>query len=356
MFLVRKSKYTSLIDNVYKVIGRNFCSSLENFIGSVKMHKYNLIMNESLYNRTNDDEEIDTVDAYKFLINYFSNVKIEEPSEGFKFLKENNLQPQRKLTELNENNLNLMKTYFEVKNEISSLYGENNFSDNEIIRFVVSITNNLKNSDNNPSASSKSFKYDESEIKEKIISALDELNNFRKNYKPNEFKFEELNSLNFDMLNFISYFTLDKLRRPVILIRLSYLNSINPDNNSLSPLIYKIIRYVLYTFNKAVDQMASNVDKYIVLIDAKNAPNLLNCELIHENLKKLFQFFSKFYPERLSEIYILNKGLNFKNIWKGVCSLIEELGVKNILNKVKLINNIREELSGILSEEKIELI
>lgn len=333
------------------------------------MHKYNLItlVNQGINQRSEEDDgELETVDAYRYLINYFSTVKIEEPLEGgngSNKYKEINLKLPKKsiLTELNENNLDIMKTYFEVKNEISSRYGENQsyFSDNEIIRFVVSITNNNSLMSNNL--------YESGNVKEKIVCALDELNNFRKHYKPNEFKFEELTHLNFDMQNFISFFTLDIMKRPVILIRLSYLNIIptgtgtDPSNNSYSPLVYKIVRYILYTFNKAIDKMPSSVDKYIVLIDAKNAPNFVNCQLINENLKKLFQFFSKFYPERLSEIFIVNKGINFNSIWKGACSLIEELGEKNdknksILRKVKLINNIIEELSGIISEEKLYLI
>jgi hypothetical protein len=217
----------------------------------------------------------------------------------------------------------LLKSFYEVKNEIGSIYNDNYFTDNEIIRFV------------------KGLKGDTS----KIISALLELDKFRKNLKTSEIKQEDfdLNKFPFDKLAQI--LCLDIYMRPVIILRLYYLRYIIDQQ-----ICEKIIHYLIYIFNKAIFLMPTTVDKYSVIVDCKNS-SIENFP--DEYIKKLNEIFKNYYVERLAKIYIIKKGIMFPNMWNSVKSFLSE---SNLLEKIIVVKDYRQEMANIIPDDKLSQI
>lgn len=327
----KKSRYTSLIDFVYKHVCKEFCSSLQNFIGSVKMHKYNLINNGEEGSSENSTANSETVDSYKYLIHYFLNVELDDKPLQEDIENTNNAifkKQVRKYTEIENDNIPQIKCFLEIKNSMNSKYGEGQFSDNEIARYVVG------------------FQADQGEI----LSHLDDLVNFRKTLIKSED--EIFNTKNIDNIynNIVSVLGLDIHKRPVIIFRLAYINK-----NTLNQIKFneRTLKYILTVFNRAIEQMTSEVDKYVVIVDVKNGS--LGALVSNESafFKKLFNIFNRFYVERLSDLYIINKGILFSTLWNNISQLIES---KSVINKITISNNYRSDLSFILTKEQLDLI
>jgi hypothetical protein len=222
-----------------------------------------------------------------------------------------------------DTNIPLMKSFYEVKNEINSIYSEDYFSDSEIMRYVYGLRGETN----------------------KIIISLIELDKFRRNLKRSEIKHEEFDLTQFRWDLFCQILCLDAYMRPVIIVRLYYLKYIQDKQ-----FFEKIIRYFLYIFNKAIFLMPANVDKYVVIVDCKNS-SLEN--IPEEYINKLCEILKNYYVERLANLFIIKKGMMFPMMWKVLSCYLDR---SNVVDKITVLKDYKEDLRRLIPEDFINLI
>ncbi len=327
---MRKSKISKLVDYFYKHGCEQFCHSLQNFIGSVKMHKYNLIMNEKLQNNFQDNNS--TIDSFRYLIYHLTKIPIEDKVKN-NLLFHSNIENKfllKTYSEIDTNDLEKVQLFFEIKNYIKSTYEDGTFLDNEISRFIIGNGNDY----------------------EKIKNLLEQLYEFRKNL--NDYQFREHKNFNLDFSIFLKFLCKDKLNRPVIYFKMQFLEFLNHyDQNLCKDLIDNLYYHILIMFETAIDHMSENVDKYFVIIDFKNFSLTKNLEVIFEGISKITQVFQKFYPERLSCAVVINRGYSYTTIFKKVLSIIN---CESFMKRLKISNNHNEELIDLIPHEYLSLL
>ncbi len=318
------------MDYFYKRGCEQFCNSLENFIGSVKMHKYNLIINEKMQNNFQDSNY--TLDSFRYLIYHLTNIPIEEKVKNnllFNSNSENKFLLQT-YSEIDTRDLEKVQLLFETKNYIKSTYEDRIFPDNEISRFILSIGNDY----------------------EKIKISLEELHQYRKNL--NNYLLTEGKNFNLDFSKFIKILCKDKLNRPVIYFKMQFLEYLNHyDQTFCKDLTENLYYYILIMFENAAELMSENVDKYFAIIDLKNFSLTKNLEVIFEAISKITNVFQKFYPERLSCAVVINRGYSSTNVFKKVLSMIN---CENFIKRLKISNNHHEELKDLIPSEHLCLL
>lgn len=325
LILARKSKYLKVIDHVYKYAFEQFFKSLENFIGSLKMYKYNLICNEKLVNTC-----IEPIESYKYLIYYLTNIEIKEKIKS-NFLFNTHCENKyflQTISEINSSDIDKIQIFYELKNHIKNKYEEGFFSDNDITRFILGFANDI----------------------DKIKFFLEEFYNFKKNIKDLVIQFEEnVKSFNLDFNKLARQLCVDKLNRPVIYFKMQFLEFLNHYNQSMcTNLMDNLFYHILIVLESAFESMSTNIDKILVIIDLKNFSISKNLEIVFEGVKKLTNIFDRYYPERLSCTVVINRGYGSSNFFKKVVSLISS---ETFFKKLKISNNHHEDLKDLISED-----
>ena len=97
-------------------------------------------------------DESDDLDSFKYLTNFFTNFDIEKYEEENKknnacydlFYEEIKKIPEEELRKVKKRtqkdlDLNQLKIFLQLKNELDLSHGENYFDENEIIRFLIGL-------------------------------------------------------------------------------------------------------------------------------------------------------------------------------------------------------------------------
>lgn len=82
-----------------------------------------------------------------------------------------------------------------------------------------------------------------------------------------------------------------------------------------------LCKFLVFTLEGACAQMESYFDKFILFVDLKNVGY---SNISTEHLKKVNEFTTKYYVERLENIYIINKGFLFGMIWAIMSKFMDE--------------------------------
>ncbi len=190
------------------------------------------------------------------------------------------------------NSLNLFNAYKIIHDDMAQTIAELNIPDNDIIRFICGWKGDLQS----------------------IKPALVELMHWREEFKPQLIKYEEFLEIHPNPKELIEVICQDIYGRPCLIIR----------TRNLKPKIWDaeiFVRYLIYNVEYAISIMPFNIDKVSIVLDIKDA-RLENFAVSH--LTKIKEQTSKYYVERLSNIFVINRGFFFGVIWKFISRFLDE--------------------------------
>jgi hypothetical protein len=117
----------------------------------------NLFYSITTDSNTKKCDENEDLDSYKYLTDFFTNYnmdKIEEENkknnyydlfyEDLMKIPAEELKKIKKITQ-KDLDLNQLKLFLQLKNELDELYGQNYFDENEIIRFMIGLKSKFLN-------------------------------------------------------------------------------------------------------------------------------------------------------------------------------------------------------------------
>jgi len=201
----------------------------------------------------------------------------------------------RKIKKMTKNGVKehgYLKEYQVLKAYVDEKYGKGFFCDNEIIRYTYGWRGNLQGA--------KDY--------------MDDLVVWRREYQPEKITIDDFSGYDFDFSTLLTQACNDIYGRPVLLLKASNLQPKKID-------VDIFVKYLIFTLEKAIKTMPNDIDKFLLVIDIKNA-GMENFAMQH--LKKIKEVTSKYYVERLSNIIVINKGFFFGLLWKVVSSFLDE--------------------------------
>jgi len=179
----------------------------------------------------------------------------------------------------------------------------NIFSDNEIIRYIYGWRGDTENAK----------------------KSMEQLKLWRESYKPELIHLNEFTYSGFDYSSLLNINCQDIYGRPILLLKAKLLI---PDKIEIN----LFVRYLIYIIGQGIKKMPANIDKFILVIDMKDA-GYSNLALDH--IKKIKEVTSKFFVERLANIVLINKGFFFGMLWKLVSAFLDE----RVLQKLVVYEN-----------------